>query len=106
MNYHHLNRKLEFAVITSHNKYKLNIVQPLAVSSSCCCGYAVTIHQQEVYMSYAFLKPVLMAIHRRLIKKGLYFEAANLMAYMWGIHTIYTKASVRFWLANYKRLGW
>jgi hypothetical protein len=57
-------------------------------------------------MSYSFEKQVLMAIHRRLVKKGLYFEAAKLMAYLRGIHTIYIKTSVRYWVANYKRIGW
>ena len=57
-------------------------------------------------MSNSFEKTALMAIHRRLVKKGLYFEAANLMAYMRGIHTIYTKTCVRYWLANFRRIGW
>ena len=57
-------------------------------------------------MSYSFLKPALMAIHRRLVKKGLYFEAANLMAYMRGVRTIYTKTCVRYWLANHRSIGW
>ncbi len=71
-----------------------------------CKPFVTKIHLQEVYMSYSILKPALMAIHRRLVKKGLYFEAANVMAYLRGIRTIYTKACVRFWLANHRSIGW
>ena len=55
-------------------------------------------------MSNALEKPALMAIHRRLAKKGLYFEANIVMAYLRGIRTIYTKACVRFWFSNHYKI--
>ena len=55
-------------------------------------------------MSNSFEKTALMAIHRLLVKKGFYFDAFLVMAYLRGIHTIYTKTGVMFWLAYHRKI--
>ena len=75
-----------------------------AIHSQCVSNCVTKIHLREVNMSNSFEKPALMAIHRRLAKKGLYFEANIVMAYLRGIRTIYTKACVRFWFANHYKI--
>ena len=59
-----------------------------------------------MYNYFPYPKHVLLAIHRRLVKKGLYYAASDILAYLRGFHTIYIKMSVRYWLANYQRVGW
>ncbi len=55
-------------------------------------------------MSNSFEKPALMAIHKRLVEKGFYYDATLVMAYLRGIHTIYTETCVRFWFANHYKI--
>ena len=57
-------------------------------------------------MNKSYLKPVLMAIHHRLVNKGFYFAAADILDYLRGIRTNYTKAAVEYWLNNYQKIGW
>ena len=57
-------------------------------------------------MHKSYLKPVLMAIHRRLVSKSYYYAAADILDYLRGIRTNYTKAAVEYWLNNYQKIGW
>ena len=57
-------------------------------------------------MNNSYLKPVLMAIHHRLVNKSFYYAAADILDYLRGIHTNYTKAAVEYWLNNYQNIGW
>ena len=57
-------------------------------------------------MHKSYLKPVLMAIHHRLVNKGYYFDAADILSYLRGIRTNYTLAAVSYWLNNYQNIGW
>ena len=47
-----------------------------------------------------------MAIHRRLVSKSYYFAAADILDYLRGIRTNYTKAVIEYWLNNYQKIGW
>ena len=51
-------------------------------------------------------KHTLMAVHRRLVKKGYYFAVADVLAYLRGIHTIFIKATVNYWLTNFRSIGY
>ncbi len=55
-------------------------------------------------MSCSFEKTALMAIHKRLVEKGFYYDATLVMAYMRGIRTIYTETCVGFWFANHRKI--
>ena len=57
-------------------------------------------------MHKSYLKPVLMAIHHRLVNKGHYLAAADILSYLRGIRTNYTLAAVSYWLNNYQNIGW
>ena len=57
-------------------------------------------------MYYIYPKHLLMAIHRRLVSKSYYYAAADILDYLRGIRTNYTKAAVEYWLNNYQKIGW
>jgi hypothetical protein len=59
-----------------------------------------------MYNYFPYPKHALMALHRRLVSKGYYYAASDVLAYLRGIHTIFIKASVNYWLTNFRSIGW